>query len=95
MEHLKGMGLASGARRELKSLLICLVMLHEDGVARKLQHVAKNFQLSQTAAVRLAEDLMPSDKIDEQIYNLEKYVVRVGEEIQHSEVFSWQLKVLV
>nr|GLL22347.1 elongator complex protein 1 [Ipomoea trifida] len=95
VEHLKGMGLATGARRELKSLLICLVMLHEDAVARKLQHVAKNFQLSQTAAVRLAEDLMPTDKIDEQTYNLEQYVLRVGEEIQHSEVFSWQLKVLV
>ncbi|VFQ63791.1 unnamed protein product [Cuscuta campestris] len=94
VEHLKGMALASGARRELHSLLICLVMLHEDAVAKKLQLIAKKFQRSQTAAVRLAEDAMPSDRLDEQAHTLEKYVQRVRDEMQHSDIFSWQVKAL-
>ncbi|CAH9114093.1 unnamed protein product [Cuscuta epithymum] len=95
VEHLNGMALAVGARRELKSHLICLMMLHEGAVAKKLQFAAKSFQLSQIAAVRLAEDAIASDKVDEQSHCLDKYVQRVWEEIQHSEVFSWQVKVLV
>ncbi|KAI3731084.1 hypothetical protein L1987_62267 [Smallanthus sonchifolius] len=56
VEHMKGMCLTDGARRELKSLLGCLVMIGKEDTARKLQRVAENFQLSQISAVKLAED---------------------------------------
>ncbi|KAJ8540357.1 hypothetical protein K7X08_030276 [Anisodus acutangulus] len=56
IDHLKGMSLTTGAKHELKSLLICLVMLQKEDIARKLQHVATIFQLSQMAAVKLADE---------------------------------------
>ncbi|GFS32050.1 IKI3 family protein [Actinidia rufa] len=68
VEHLKGMPLTAGAKHELKSLLISLVMVAKEDIARKLQRIGENFQLSQMAAVKLAEDAMSSDIIDEQAH---------------------------
>lgn len=101
VDHLKGMSLPVGARREIKSLLISLLMLGKEDFARKLQHSCENFQLSQFAAVKLAEDTMLTDSLDDRIYSLEHYCAKMRNELQHSEAssssscFSWQLKVLV
>ncbi|XP_009599790.1 elongator complex protein 1 isoform X1 [Nicotiana tomentosiformis] len=95
VEHLTGMSLTTGAKRELKSLLICLVMLGKEDIARKLQHVATNFQLSQMAAVKLADEAMSNDRINEHFYVLENYIPKIKEEMPHSELFSWQSKVLI
>ncbi|KAK6116222.1 hypothetical protein DH2020_050018 [Rehmannia glutinosa] len=95
VEHLKGMSLAEGAKCELKSLLISLVMLGEEDIARKLQNTCKKFQLSQIAAVKLAEDAMSTDNIDEHAFNLDRYVQIVRKEQLNSDVFSWQSKVLL
>ncbi|KAF2296019.1 hypothetical protein GH714_035698 [Hevea brasiliensis] len=66
VEHLKGMCLTDGAKHELRSLLISLLMLGEEDIARKLQRVAESFQLSQIAAVKLAEDTISTDIINDQ-----------------------------
>lgn len=99
VEHLKGMSLAVGARHEIKSLLISLLMLGKEDLARKLQHSCTNFQLSQFAAVELAKDTMSTDSLDDRIYSLEHYCAKIKKELQqHSEAatsLSWQLKVLV
>ncbi|KAL2241664.1 elongator complex protein 1 isoform X1 [Sesamum indicum] len=94
VEHLKGMSLTEGAKSELKTLLISLVMLREEDAARKLQRTAEKFQLSQMAAVKLAEDAMTTDKIDEHAFTLDRYVENLGKEVQNSDAFSWQSKVL-
>lgn len=95
MEHLKGMSLTSGAKFELKSLLTLLVMLGKEEKARKLQRTGENFQLSQMAAVKLAEDTMSTDCIDEHAHTLEHYTQKVKSEQQHSEALSWRSKVLL
>lgn len=95
VEHLKGMSLAEGARCELKSLLISLVMLGEEDTARKLQRTADKFQLSQIAAVKLAEDAMSTDNIDEHAFTLDHYIPNVREQVQNSDAFSWRSKVLL
>ncbi|KAK9283709.1 hypothetical protein L1049_011959 [Liquidambar formosana] len=95
VEHLNSMSLTSGGKRELKSLLVSLVMLGKEETARKLQRFGENFQLSQLAAVKLAEDTMSSDSIDEHAHTLEHYIQKVRSELQHSETFPWQLKVLL
>uniref|UniRef100_A0A5B6YQC9 Elongator complex protein 1 n=1 Tax=Davidia involucrata TaxID=16924 RepID=A0A5B6YQC9_DAVIN len=95
VEHLKGMSLIAGAQRELKSLLVSLVMLGMEDIARKLQRIVENFQLSQVAAVKLAEDATPSDSIDEHAHSLEHYIKKVRKELQHSEAFFWRSKVLL
>lgn len=95
VEHLKGMSLASGAKRELKSLLVCLVTLGVEETARKVQRAGENFQLSQLAAVKLSEDAMASDTIDEHGHTLERYLVKVKSDSQHLEVLSWRSKVLL
>lgn len=96
VEHLKGMSLAIGARREIRSLLISLLMLGKEDLARKLQHACMNFQLSQLAAVKLAEDTMSTDSLDDHIYSLEHYCAKMRKEMQHSEdATSWLLEVLV
>ncbi|GAA0163596.1 general transcription factor [Lithospermum erythrorhizon] len=94
VEHLKGMSVAAGAKRELKSLLTCLVMLGKEDIARKLQQVCESFQLSQMAAIKLAEDAMASNTVDEHVYNVEHYIAKMREE-QCSDAFTWKLKVLV
>lgn len=93
VEHLKGMSPTAGAKRELKSLLLCLVMLGEVEIARKLQRAGESFQLSQMAAVRLAEDTMPNDLMDEQTHTLEHYTNKMRIEVQNSEDFFWRCKV--
>lgn len=94
VEHLKGMSLTEGAKYELKSLLICLVMLRKEDTARKLQRTAEKFQLSQIAAVKLADDSMSVDNIDEHAFNLDSYIQNVRKEMQKSDAFSWQSKIL-
>lgn len=94
VEHLKGMSVAAGAKRELKSLLTCLVMMGKEDIARKLQQVCENFQLTQMSAINLTEDGTASDTVDEHVYNLEHYMTKTRE-VQCSDAFSWKLKVLV
>ncbi|WCJ19562.1 Elongator complex protein 1 [Euphorbia peplus] len=93
VEHLKGMTLTDGAKNELRSLLTSLLMLREEEIARKLQRVAENFQLSQIAAVKLAEDAMSTDTINEEAQNLEHYIHRLKADTQHLEALSWRPKV--
>ncbi|XP_031373116.1 elongator complex protein 1 isoform X1 [Punica granatum] len=95
VDHLKGMSLTAGAMRELRSLLICLVTLREEETARKLQHIGECFQLSQLAAVKLAEDTMNTDAIDEQAHTLDRYLHKVRVQSQSLEVMSWRHKVFV
>ncbi|KAL0540979.1 hypothetical protein IC582_021005 [Cucumis melo] len=93
VEHLKGMTLTAGPRSELKSLLISLVMLGKEETAKKLQRTAESFQLSQMAAVNLADDTISSDIINEQADTLENYVQALKSEVQKLEAFSWRYKV--
>ncbi|GKU91909.1 hypothetical protein SLEP1_g5716 [Rubroshorea leprosula] len=95
VEHLKGMSLTAGAKCELKSLLVSLVMLGEDKTARKLHHTAENFQLSQMAAVKLAEDTMSTDSINEHAHTLQRYLEKVKCEVPTSEAFSWRPRVFI
>ncbi|XP_010260096.1 PREDICTED: elongator complex protein 1 [Nelumbo nucifera] len=95
VEHLKGMSLTSVAQHELKSLLGALVMIGKEETARKLQRAADNFQMSQLAAVILAEETTCSDNIDETRHTLEHYIQKVKSELPKSEAFSWQSKVLL
>lgn len=95
VDHLKGMSLANGARCELKSLLSSLVLLGKEDIARKLQRVGENFQLSQVAAVKLADDAMSSDIVDEHAYSLERYILKVRKELFQSVDFSWQFKIFL
>lgn len=95
VEHLKGMSLTDGAKHETKSLLIFLVMIGKDDIARKLQHACENFQLSQVAAVKLAEDTILTDSTDECVYSMEHYIQSVRTDMPHLEAFSWKSKVLV
>ncbi|KDP44998.1 hypothetical protein JCGZ_01498 [Jatropha curcas] len=95
VEHLKGMSLTDGAKRELKSLLTALVMLGEEDIARKLQRAGETFQLSQMAAVKLAEDTSSTDSLNDQTHNLEHYVQKTRADPQTSEVLSWRPKVFV
>lgn len=95
VEHLKGMSLTAGAKQELKSLLGSLVMLGEEETARKLQRAGENFQVSQMAAVQLAEDTISSDNIDENAHTLEHYIAKGGTELQNSEAFFWRSRVFL
>ncbi|XVF23857.1 hypothetical protein REPUB_Repub13aG0075700 [Reevesia pubescens] len=95
VEHLKGMSLTAGAKRELKSLLVSLVMLGKEETARKLQHVGENFQLSHMAAVQLAEDTLSNDTINEHAHTLERYVLKVKNKLQNSDAFSWRSRVFL
>lgn len=95
VDHLKGMSLTDGAKNELRSLLVSLVMLGEKETARKLQCTAENFQLSQMAAVKLAEDTVSSDIVNEHAHNLERYIKTVRSELKNSEAFSWRAKVFL
>lgn len=95
VEHLKGMSLTVEARRELKSLLVSLMMFGETETCKKLQQMGENFQLSQMAAVRLAEDTVSNDTINEYAHTLEQYTQKVRSEMHNSEAFSWRLKVFL
>ncbi|CAN4105935.1 unnamed protein product [Withania somnifera] len=80
VEHLKGMALTIGAKRELESLLICLVRLQKEDIARNC---------------KLADEAMLNDRVNEHLYVLENYIPQIKEEMQRSELFSWQSKVLI
>ncbi|XP_038889561.1 elongator complex protein 1 isoform X1 [Benincasa hispida] len=95
VEHLKGMSLTAGARSELKSLLVSLMMLGKEETAKKLQRTAESFQLSQMAAMNLANDTISSDIINEQADTLENYVQVLKSEVQKLEVFSWRSRVFL
>jgi len=95
VEHLKGMSLTVEARRELKSLLVSLMMFGEAETCRKLQLMGENFQLSHMAAVRLAEDTISSDTINENAHTLERYAQKVKSDLRNSEAFSWRLQVFL
>ncbi|KNA19883.1 hypothetical protein SOVF_057110 [Spinacia oleracea] len=43
VDHLKGMAITSGARRELKSLLFTLLILGIEETAKKRQHIGEIF----------------------------------------------------
>lgn len=96
VEHLKGMALTSGAMRELKSLLSTLLMFGMEETARKLQHIGETFQLSQMAAVKLANDAMFTEIIEDSTYALDRCVKKVKrEEYDSSEASSWRSKILI
>ncbi|GAB4836592.1 Elongator complex protein 1, variant 2 [Ancistrocladus abbreviatus] len=91
VEHLKSMSLTSGAQCELKSLLATLVMLGMEESARKLQYMAETFQLLQMAAVKLAEDTISSDVVDERAYTLDSYMQKKARsELYGVEAFDWR-----
>lgn len=95
VEHLKGMALTAGAQNELKSLLVVLIQLGKEESARQVQAAAGNFEVSQRAAVKLAEDTVCSDKIDENTHTLEHHIKLLrGHESGHSETGSWRIKAL-
>ncbi|CAD5166643.1 unnamed protein product [Musa acuminata subsp. malaccensis] len=77
VEYLKGMSLTESSQRELKSLVVTLIMLGLEEIARKLQSAADAYQISQQAAVRLAEDTVTNDVLDENTHTLENYMKRL------------------
>uniref|UniRef100_A0A1J3GUZ0 Elongator complex protein 1 n=1 Tax=Noccaea caerulescens TaxID=107243 RepID=A0A1J3GUZ0_NOCCA len=95
VDHLKGMRMTEGGKRELKSLLICLVTLGENESAQKLQMTAENFQVAQVAAVELADDTVSSESVDEDFYSFERYVKKTRSAARDSDAFSWMLKVFI
>ncbi|KFK25593.1 hypothetical protein AALP_AA8G134800 [Arabis alpina] len=95
VEHLKGMRMTEGGKRELKSLLICLVTLGEKESAQKLQQTAENFQVAQVAAMELADDTVSTESVDEEVYSFERYVQKTRSTCRDSDAFSWMLKVFI
>ncbi|KAK9715761.1 hypothetical protein RND81_06G187500 [Saponaria officinalis] len=95
VDHLKGMALTSGAKHELKSLLSTLLMLGMEGTARKVQHISESFQFSQMAAVKLAEDSISTEIVDDQTYSFYRYLQKVKREECDFEAFSWRSKILI
>lgn len=95
VDHLKGMRMTDGGKRELKSLLICLVTLGENESAQKLHMTAENFQVAQVAAVELADDTVSSESVDEDFYSFERYVKKTRSAARDSDAFSWMLKVFI
>ncbi|KAG1371672.1 Elongator complex protein 1 [Cocos nucifera] len=94
VEHLKGMSLTAGAQRELKSLLKALVMLGKEEIAQQMQYVGENFQLTQQAAAKLAEDTMTNETVDENAHTLEHYIKKLRAPL-HLQALCWQSKVLL
>lgn len=94
VEHLKGMSLTSSAQRELKSLMSALILLGKEETARQLQNAGDNFELVQRAAVKLSEDTVTSDKINENSQTLEHYVKLLRAQ-PRPENLSWQIRLLL
>ncbi|KAL5199186.1 hypothetical protein ABZP36_002698 [Zizania latifolia] len=95
VEHLQGMSLTSGALNELKSLLVVLIQLGKEEIARQVQLAGDNFEISQRAAVKLAEDTVPNDKIDENAHTLEHYMKMLrAHQPTDSETNCWRIKAL-
>ncbi|KAG9445043.1 hypothetical protein H6P81_016383 [Aristolochia fimbriata] len=95
VDHLEGMAFTSGVQRELYSLIRVLVMFGEEESARKLQLAGDSFQVSQLAAVKLTEDTISNEVMDENTQNLTHYIKKVKCELPKHEAFSWQSKVLL
>uniref|UniRef100_A0A0D9X0C7 Elongator complex protein 1 n=1 Tax=Leersia perrieri TaxID=77586 RepID=A0A0D9X0C7_9ORYZ len=95
VEHLKGMSLTSGALTELKSLLVVLIQLGKEETARQVQLAGDNFEISQRAAVKLAEDTVSNDRIDENAHTLEHYVKMLrAHQPADTETNCWRIKAL-
>ena len=95
VEHLKGMALTGSAENELKSLLVVLIQLGKEETARQVQQAADSFEVSQRAAVKLAEDTVCNDKVDENAHTLEHYIRMLrAHGSGHSETGSWRIKAL-
>ncbi|KAL6594102.1 hypothetical protein ACP70R_049003 [Stipagrostis hirtigluma subsp. patula] len=96
VEHLKGMALTGSAQKELKSLLVALLQLGKEEIARQVQQAADSFEVSQRAAVKLAEDTVSDNKIDENAHTLEHYVrlLRAEEPGYSEETASWRIRAL-
>lgn len=96
VEHLRGMALTGGAQNELKSLLVALIQLGQAETARRVQEAADSFEVSQRAAVKLAEDTVSSDRVEERAHTLERYVRMLRDrESGHGEaVGTWRIKAL-
>ncbi|WOL14885.1 hypothetical protein Cni_G23666 [Canna indica] len=77
VDYLKCMSLTDSAQCELQSLIATLIMLGKEEIASKLQSAADAYQISQQAAVKLAEDTMVNDAIDEAAHTLENYIKRL------------------
>jgi elongator complex protein 1 len=95
VDHLKGMSLATGAQKELRSLLVVLTQLQKEDTARQVQLAGDNFEVSQMAAVKLAEETISTDKIDENAHTLEYYTKMLrAHQPTIGETSSWRIKVL-
>lgn len=96
VEHLRGMALTGGAQNELKSLLVALIQLGQAETARRVQEAADSFEVSQRAAVKLAEDTVSSDRVEERAHTLERYVRMLRDrESGHGEAGgTWRIKAL-
>ncbi|KAI3852442.1 hypothetical protein MKX03_009405 [Papaver bracteatum] len=95
VDHIKSMALTTGAQHELKSLIVSLLTVGEEDTARKLQRAGDTFQISQMAAVKLAEDTISNDNMDEKTHTLENYIHKVRGELPISDTISWRSKVLL
>ncbi|GJN31741.1 hypothetical protein PR202_gb20177 [Eleusine coracana subsp. coracana] len=96
VEHLKGMALKSSERNELKNVLVVLLQFGKEEIARQVQQAGDNFEVSQRAAVKLAEDTVCDSKIDENAHTLEHYMrmLRALESGYSEESTSWRIKAL-
>lgn len=95
MEHLKGMALTGSAKNELRSLLVVLIQLGKEESARQVQQAADSFEVSQMAAVKLAEDTVCNDKVDENAHTLERYIRMLkAHGSGHNETSSWRIRAL-
>ncbi|KAM0870604.1 hypothetical protein ACQ4PT_039858 [Festuca glaucescens] len=95
VDHLKGMSLATGAQKELRSLLVVLTQLGKEDTARQVQLAGDSFEVSQMAAVKLAEDTISTDKIDENAHTLEHYTKMLrAHQPTTGETSSWRIKAL-
>ncbi|XP_031485329.1 elongator complex protein 1 [Nymphaea colorata] len=94
VDHLKGMALTSVAAHELKTLLGALLMLGKEETARKLQRMVSSFQLSQRAAVKLAEDCLSNETMDTNALSLDNYIDKLKKELPDYQDPSWQSIIL-
>lgn len=93
VEHLKGMALTGVAAHELKTLLGALMLLGKEETARKLQRIVWSFQLSQMAAVKLADDCVSSETMDTNGLSLDSYIDKLKEFPDYLDP-SWQSIIL-
>jgi elongator complex protein 1 len=96
VEHLKGMALTSSAQNELKSLLVVLLQMGKEEIGRQVQQAGDIFEVSQRAAVKLADDTVCDNKIDENAHTLEHYIrmLRALEPGYSEESASWRIRAL-